>query len=206
MPLLRITNGFDRLSDSDLEARTNSLIASITGNANFPTPTPTLAVVQAASDAFTSALAVAQTGSPYEKAVKNEKRTELIDLLHSMSNYVLFTANGDVLKAKSSGFTIAKEPTPAPALTAATNQRLQDGQNTGMLEYSFSKVPGARSYVYQCTPDPITENSKWESETGTISKALFSGLEIGRRYWCRVTAIGTKSQGVTSVPVSRIVQ
>lgn len=206
MNVLRITNGFNRLSDNDLEAKANSIITAMTGNPDFPTPTPTMAVLQAASDDFSAALAIAKNGSPYEKAVKNEKRAALITLLHSLANYVLFISNGDALKAKSSGFTIAKEPTPMPPLTAATNQKLEDGQNAGELVFSFDKVPGAKSYVYQYTADPITDNTAWESQTGTIRKISFAGLETGKKYWCRVVAIGTNEQGVYSDPVWRIVQ
>lgn len=111
-----------------------------------------------------------------------------------------------MLKAKSSGFNIAKPPTPQPVVTAATNQALQDGPNPGDLDYIFDKVPGAKSYIYQCAPDPITAASQWQSQTGTVRKVSFSGLETGKKYWCRVVAIGIKGQGVYSEPVARIVQ
>lgn len=52
MPLLRLTNGFDQLSDADLEVRAASILNAVTGNANFPTPQPTLAKVQTAIDNF----------------------------------------------------------------------------------------------------------------------------------------------------------
>lgn len=63
MNVLRITNGFDKLSDSNLEARANNILSSMTGNANFATPSPTLVVMQTGIDEFTSALAVAQSGA-----------------------------------------------------------------------------------------------------------------------------------------------
>jgi len=206
MILLRITNGFDRLSDNDLEVKANSIISALTGNADFPNPTPTLAQMQAAVDAYTDALAKAKTGSQYEKAFKNQKRAELIGLLHRLGNYVLFTANGDALKAKSSGFNIAKGPSPSPEVTAATNQKLEDGANPGELNYSFDRVPGARSYVYQYTTDPLTNDSVWKNQVGTVRKIVLTGLESGKKYWCRVMAIGINGQGIYSEPVSRLVQ
>ena len=206
MNLLRITNGFDKLPDSELEVRSANIIASITGNTYFPTPTPSLTEVQAALDTFSAALAIARTGSSLEKAIKNQKKQALVTTLHSLGNYVLFTANGDVLVAKSSGFSVAKSPTPLPELTKATNQKLEDGQNPGELRYSFDRVHGSRSYIYQYTPDPITENSVWQTQTGTVRKVTFTGLRIGERYWCRAVAIGPNGQGVYSDPISRIVQ
>lgn len=205
MPL-RITNGFDKLSDSDLLARVNNIMSGMTDNASFPTPTPTLATVQTSIDAFQDARSVAQSGSSYDKAVKNQKKSEMIDLIHGLGNYVLFIANGDALVAQSSNFSIAKPPTPAPAVTAAANQMLDDGENSGDLVYSFDKVPGARSYVYQYTADPVSDASIWETQTGTVKKVSFTGLDAGKRYWCRVLSVGINGQGVYSEPVSRIVQ
>lgn len=206
MNVLRITNGFDKLSDAALEVRTNSILSSVAGNEFFPEPVPDLETIQTTITNFSNALAKAKNGSLYEKAFKNQKREELIEVMHSLGTYVLFTADGDTLVAKSSGFSIAKEPAPAPEVAAATNQKLEDGPNMGDLRYSFDKVPGARSYVYQYTPDPLTGNSTWQSQVGTVRKVNFSNLESGKKYWCRVMAIGINGQGVYSEPVSRIVQ
>jgi hypothetical protein len=205
MPL-RITNGFEKLSDSDLLARANNIMSGMTGNASFATPTPTLATFQTAIDAFENSLSVAQSGSNYDKAFKNEKRSAMIDVIHSLGNYVLFTANGDALVAQSSNFSIAKPPSPAPDVSQAANQQLEDGENSGTLVYSFDRVPGAKSYVYQYAPEPLTNESKWQSQTGTVKKVSFTNLDAGKRYWCRVVAIGINGQGVYSDPVSRIVQ
>lgn len=206
MKILRITNGFDRLTDAALETRANSILTAMTGNSSFPNPTPTLADVQTLLSAYSTALAKADQGSPLEKAVKNQKKDDLITALHSLGNYVLFTANGDELVARSSGFTIAKEPSPKPPVEPAAGQVLSDGPNTGELNYKFNPVKGARSYLYQYTPEPLTEASVWQSQAGTVSKVRFSGLESGKRYWCRVMTVGTGGQAVYSEPVSRIVQ
>jgi hypothetical protein len=178
----------------------------MTDNSSFTTPTPTLAVVQAAVDAFTNALDVAQSGGTYEKAFKNQKRQEVIDLMHSLANYVLFIANGDKLVAQSSNFTIAKDPSPAPDVTPALNLELRDGFNSGEMYLKFDRVPGSRSYVYQITQHPLTDASVWKSITGTVKRATFSDLEVGKRYVARVMAIGINGQGVYSQTVSRIAQ
>ena len=206
MSILRITNGFNKLNDDSLEARAGQILLAMTGNTNFPTPTPALTVLQTAISDYSIALSKAKTGSEYDKAIKNSKRDALINVLHSLGNYVLFTADGDELVAKSSAYNIAKSPSPAPEVTAATNQKLEDGPNTGDLKYSFDKVPGARSYMYQYTADPITENSVWQSQPGTVRRTVFTGLQSGKKYWCRVLSLGTGGQGVYSDPVWRVVQ
>ncbi len=205
MPL-RITNGFDKLSDSELLAKVNNIMNGMTDNPNFPTPTPTISELQTAVDAFAQALSAAQKGSTYNKAFKNQKKSEMIDLFHGLGNYVLFMANGDALVAQSSKFSIAKPPSPAPGVTAAANQQLDDGENSGELLFTFDRIPGARSYVYQYASDPLTDNTIWQSQTGTVKKVSFSNLDVNKRYWCRVIAIGINGQGVYSEPISRIVQ
>lgn len=203
---LRITNGFDKLSDADLEVRSNNIASMMTGNPYFTTPVPSLVTLQDTIEEFTEALAKAKTGSSLDKAVKNQARQDLIEVLHTLSTYVLFTSDGDTVAALSSGFTIAKQPTTSPELVAAENQKLDDGANIGELDFSFDKVANAKSYMYQYTPDPLTENSDWQSLVGTVRKVSFTNLESGKKYWCRVMAIGINGQGVYSEPISRIVQ
>lgn len=204
--ILRITNGFDRLSDANLEVKANTIVTAMTGNTYFPTPNPDLPTLQAAVDAYVNALAVAKDGSYYDKAVKNQKRAALIELLHALGNYVLYTSNGDEVAARSSGFTIAKAPSPAPEVSKAENLQLSDGPNAGELQLMFNRVKGAVSYIYQCAPDPITADTVWGDQTGTVRKAVFSGLESRQKYWCRVVAVGIKGQQVASDAVARIVQ
>jgi len=94
MSTLRMTNGFNRLSDANLLTRSTGIVAAMTGNTDLPTPLPTLAVVQDCIDDYAAALNKAQGGSVYDRAAKNAKRKELIALLHNLGNYVLFTAPG----------------------------------------------------------------------------------------------------------------
>jgi hypothetical protein len=126
--------------------------------------------------------------------------------LHSLGTYVLFTANGDELVAQSSGYSIAKTPAPAPQISKPENLQLADGVNKGELEFSFNKVAGARSYIYQYAADPVTNDTVWNTQTGTHRKTTFSGLESQKKYWCRVVALGINGQAVTSDAVARIVQ
>lgn len=203
MENLRITNGFERMSDATLLARTNQILSDLV--VNFATA-PGLTVLTSAKDVFETALAQAQDGGTYEKALKNQSRDELITQLHLMGNYVMYMSGGDRAMALSSGFSIAKSPSPAPEVTKAENQKLEDGLNAGELRLTFDRVPGARSYVYQTSPDPLTGGSTWNSDMGTVRKYKFSGLESGRRYWCRVAAVGIAGQTVYSDPMSRLVQ
>ena len=205
MPQVRITNGIDRLSDNDLSARAKYIKDRLTDNANFPTPDPTLATVQVAISAFDAALLQARTGNRQDIVMKNAKRAELVDLVHLLGNYVLFTSKGDATVATSSGFHIAKGPEPSPAIAAPEGVQLDSGINAGDLVLTFKKVPAARSYVYAVAEDPLTTDSQWQTQVGTVAKNTFTGLSSGKRYWCRVAAVGINKQMVYSDAVARIV-
>lgn len=204
MTNLRITDSISRLSDANLAAKTNQIIA---GLQEYFATAPGLPDLIAARTAFEEALTVAKDGSLIEKAIKNQKRQELLNHHYLMIPYVLVTAAGDAVMALKSCYTLAKPPLPSPELTPAQNQKAVSGLNSGEVDYSFEKVPGARSYMYQCTPDPLTENSVWANHTGTIRRYVFTGLQTGKRYWIRVAAIGRLGQTVFSEPIlTRIVQ
>jgi hypothetical protein len=206
MALLRIVNGFDRLADADLLVRARTIIDSMSGNPVFPTPTPDMSVVTQGADEFEEALSAAEDGNSYLKAVKNEKRTRLINLLHSLSNYVLFTANGDKIKALRSGFRIAKDSQPAPPISKPVDLRVTEGANPGELYVVFKKVQGARSYMVEFATEPVTAQTLWQNQACTMSKCTLKGLDSNKRYQVRIAAVGIHEQVLYSDPVSRVVQ
>ncbi len=205
MKIFRITNGFDRMTDAYLLVRASFIRDSIAANPSaFPTPSPTLADIGENVADFQTAVHKAETGNRQDIAVKNDLRQALINQLHLLGNYVLFTAAGDEVIATSSGFNISKQPAPRPAITNPDGLSLKNGINRGELELSFKRVAGANAYLYEITPSPITDNSNWETVMTTITKNLFDGLESGKEYNCRVAAIGVKQQMAYSNVVSRI--
>src|SRR5438477_891236 len=133
--------------DAQLDQDTETIIASMTGNANFPTPSPTLVVITTALSAFTIALADAADGGVEKTAIKNAKRAELVPLLRQLSSYVFATANGDMTKLLSSGFPAQKTTrSPIGPLPAPGTPFLSQGAVTGSLDASAGPVAGA--YIY----------------------------------------------------------
>ncbi|NCU06235.1 MAG: hypothetical protein GXC73_19945, partial [Chitinophagaceae bacterium] len=128
----KVINNFARVPDGILESKTHSIISSMTGNAHFPTPTPTLAQLETAADNYSSALVKAGTGNRADVADKNAKRQVLIDVLTSLGMYVTFAANGDVVALLSSGFEISKDRQPA-VITKPEIVRLENGLSSGEL-------------------------------------------------------------------------
>lgn len=206
MARLRITNGFEAMSDLDFLGKVHYIVAEMTAHiANFPTPNPPLATVSTLAGDFQVAINEAEAGGSLERSIRDAKKLELIDTMHSLSNYVLFTADGDRLVAESSGFTIAKDPTPQPPIEKPVGIQLFDGPNAGEMLLVFKAVKGAKGYVYQVSLDPLDE-TKWTTVYGTTRKNLFTGLESGKKYYVRVAAFGVNKQVVYSDVFFRMVQ
>lgn len=205
MKNVRITNGFTAMTDAKLLLRTNTIVASMTGNTAFPTPNPALSAISATVTAFQAATEAAAGGDKQLIAVRDQLRLTLIDQLHLLGNYVLFTAAGDAVVATSSGFTIGKAAAPRPPITAPQGMVLTNGVNKGDLLMKCKAVPGARSYLHEITPAPLTAQSQWTKVMATTCKNLFTGLASGQEYVCRIAAIGVKNQVAYGQEVSRVV-
>ena len=204
--MLAITNGFDDLSGPDLSTRTQQILEALTGNVHFANPTPALNVVEAKLAEFRTALSKAADGSRTDKALRDQKRAELVDLLHALGRYVLFTANDDRAVALSSGFRIAKEQQPAAPLPNPKNMQLAEGANPGELNAAVDRVEGAKAYLFNYAQDPLTTNIMWYVQPETRRKTVLRNLESGKRYWVKVGVVGVRGQLLYSDAVSRIVQ
>src|SRR5450631_2930200 len=95
-------------SDALLITDVQTILTSLTGNASYPTPDPTLAAVTTALNDFTTALANAADGGITLTSIKNDKRADLAALLRDLATYVQVTCNGDFTVFLSSGFPIQK--------------------------------------------------------------------------------------------------
>lgn len=192
-----LANSFDLLCDNSLEAKAAAIVAAMTGNSNFPKPTPSIQDISSLLAAFNE-----------EKEVlpKNKKRNELIRLLHSLAGYVSYIANGDQHKLKSSGFDITFEQKTPVQLCRPENLQIALGKNPGELQLSSSRVVGAIFYNFQYTIDPITSNSLWISHIEAANNFTFKNLQKGKKYWCRVGAVGMNDKVMFSDAVVGIIE
>ncbi|MBD0277006.1 MAG: hypothetical protein M3342_06960 [Bacteroidota bacterium] len=204
--MLTITNGFDKLSGPDLYSRSQQILDAMATNPHFPDPTPTLATLTTKLTEFRDALSKAADGTPSDKAVRNQKRAELINLLHALGCYVLYTAQNDRAIALSSGYRIGKEQQPTPPLQSPRNMQVADGPNRGELKAAVNRVIGAKTYLFNYAQEPISDTTVWNMQPETKRKTVLRNLESGKRYWVKVGVVGVRGQLLYSDAVSRIVQ
>lgn len=177
--MLKISNGFTKMADAALYTRGSQILAAMTGNANFTDPRPTLAELQVALSAFNDALTNCKTGDRLEIAIKNQKRKQLIDLLHLMGDYVLFQSNGDGVIAVSSGFRIAKTRTPRPPLEKPAFYTIENGVNPNELLSKGPRVPSSVSYNHQFADDEQMALALWQSVPSSKSTCVLPNMKTG---------------------------
>lgn len=203
----RIKLNFKSYSDYALLALCQACILALTGNLNFPTTSPALAILQTLVNDYQAALAAAAEGGKTNVQAKKAKKKELVTAMLALAINLMDTAQGDELKLTSTGLPLTKTRTPLPPIGIPVIVTIENGAGLGELDIAIKKVIGALLYVFQYTQDPLTADSEWLSQNSTSIRTTLTGLESGKKYWIRVIAYGSADQMTMSDPaLSRIVQ
>ena len=194
-------------TDGTILVFSKTVVIALTANAFFPTISPTLATLQTAITAYDDALALAKEGGKANIGAKNARKQELIVILDSIALDLMKTADGNEEMLLTTGYPLTKTRQPKPPMGVPVIDKIENGEGLGQLVVTVRTLPGARTYMFEYTPEPLTADSEWASQNSTSIKALLSGLESGKKYWCRVVALGSGNQAMVSDPaLSRIVQ
>ena len=171
--------------------KVTTLLESLKNNANYPDPTPTLAVVQTAFDAYKVATAEAAQGGVNNTANRNAKRAELVALLRQLASYVNASANGDLAKLLTSGFPVQKPSrTPIGPLPPPAAPVLTQGSVSGTITVAAPPVYGASSYNWSVALQTAPDVDVQKAQT-TAARAEFSGLTPGQIYLVALNAVGS---------------
>lgn len=187
MKKIKVVTSFSRFPQTKLLQKAQMILQCMTGNANFPTPTPDLTSLGTAIGDFSQALA-----NPISKAntaLKNQLRAVLIALLNQLALYVQMNCNNDETVALSSGYTLSKTKQPFGVLAKASNFKALPLHNC-MIKLSNKKIDGADSYSYEYTPAPVVDTSIWTIVNSTKASTVISNLNSGSQYAFRVAGIG----------------
>lgn len=202
---VRIKTTFKQSSDAELSKLAHRISESLKSNPNFPDPVPSQADLERVVREYQLAISVAGRKDRTLISAKNDKKAELQAMLSQLAVYIESASQGDRTRLLSSGFDITRDKNEPLAL-APISQLIVDIGPPGQATTRVKKVNGARSYVHQYTPDPITSDSVWVSETHTERQHTFSNLKSVNKYWFRVIAVGRGKQNVYSPAVSSVIQ
>ena len=179
--------GFSNYKQNGLLVKAQSIIASITGNAKFPSPIPALDVVIRATDAYSNALAMPNGKETTQLRAKT--RAQLTAVLKQLGDYVNTTANGDAVALASSGFDMNKgysKVGPLPAPEGLTPSPLTGGS----VKLRIKKVHGANSYCFQYALITNGVIGDWVNVLATKTETVIEGLQPLKEYAFRAAAVG----------------
>ncbi len=161
----------------------NTILTKLTGNANYPTPIPSLLLLQTAIDNLNAAIDAA---NPSSVTIESKERY-LEKVLYALKGYVELACEDDVEKAVSSGFELSQNVGTRPKVFT-----VKQGQLSGRVDLQCPYKAGA-AYVWEYIADPINQNTwlqfKVSNTTTTTTTTTLSGLTPGTKYWFRVKAV-----------------
>jgi hypothetical protein len=204
MKTSKITLGFNKLNDGQLEDQALAIAAAMNGNTHFPEPSPALADLNNGIQLFSNGLALAKTRDKVKVAVKNQLRDNLELLLIQLSNYCSFIAKGDRAILASSGFTLKAENSSPKILGSPENFSVKPGNNAGEAFVSINPARNAKGYLFLYGPSPMNNNA-WFHVLNSQPYYTITGLVPGTTYSFKIGATGSKGQVVYTDIITKMV-
>jgi hypothetical protein len=205
MPRIRLN--LSRLSIPEKLDLAKQIHGALTGNASFPTPTPSLAALSAAADnlqtAHDEAMAARQE-SKNKTAVQNQREDELDDTLTRLAGYVSSVSGSNEALVTSAGMNFEQPKTPSGAAATPQSFAATTGDSDGEIDLSWNSVAGAQSYVVEQSLQAPPAASWTHVQTTTKSSHTVTGLTSGTRYYFRVAAVSPGGQSGWSDISTRI--
>ena len=192
-----------RLSVPHKIEKARFIVTSMTGNAAFATPNPTLASITTNINALETAYLAAKGGSVDETANMYTKEFVLELSLKSLAAYVESIANANTVTAEtvvlSSGMEIK-----TPVIRTARDFSVKPSETPGEVKLSTRHERNS-TYIWQMSLDPSQEANWLTIGQATQASLVKNGLISGARYYFRVASVGKEGQGVWSNVLNTIV-
>ena len=191
-----VTRPYNSWSDVRLSTESTRIQHGVTKNALFPSPSPDMKTFSEAVSAYVAQLAKAGTNDSHAIAAKNARRSDLIKLCVQLGNSVSSNANGNVEALVTTALPLRKKR-QSVVLVAPSNFRITNGKNSRELDLKVKGQKGAKTFGFEYTTDPPTDESVWVKTICSTSRFTIKTLEPGKRYWFRPFVTGSKGQQIT---------
>ena len=177
-----------------------NVIAKMTGNPLFTTPPVSYADMGTLRDELLAAIEDATEGSTAARAHRDEKLEEAKTVLRVTADYVRAECAGNAAKLTTSGFALAKNPSPVTEVGIPQRLVATATDVSGKVRLRWSRTIGAKVYrVEQAKSDPAAGEVIWNS-IALVGRAKHdvTGLTSYAPNWFRVVAVGISSEGLPS--------
>ena len=200
----RLALNFKGVTDSDLNMIAYSVWQKMSDNENFPDPDMLIIELGETRKQFEQAMSDASLGDRLKIAIKNSVRLLLVKKLKQVGAFIEKEANGSEWLFLNSGFPLIR-PVDEIKLRHPGDFKILPGPKPGEIIMKVRGVKGARTYLYQWTPAPVTAESVWQSIPDTRCKRVISGLPLGVNFCFRMAAVGPRNQIVYTQVLNRYI-
>jgi len=175
-------------------------VTMLTGNANFATPTPTLAALtDACEELVVRNTEVLFNGGKVAFEAKRLAVVKLEALLKELAGYVQALSGGDKAKILSAGFDVRKRAEPIGMLPAPQDMEARISNFSGRIDLDWKRVPGTRIYqVWMTAGDPTLATGWTMVAVSTKTRTVIDNLTTGTFYTFRVNAVGAAGESPMS--------
>src|SRR5688572_28335559 len=125
--MARIKLGFSLLNVPAQIERGRNITTLMTGNTNYPTPSPTLAAVDAIIDALEVAYNESRNRDTVKMEIMRTRRAELLAIIRQLGAYVQNASLGNALVTLTSGFSVVPPRSPKPPVQQILDLRIAEG-------------------------------------------------------------------------------
>lgn len=189
----KLALNFKETRDQDLSLLALSIVDKMTNNEHFPGSGHMVTELKQVQDQFRNALVHARSRDVEKVSHKKDIRLIMIKKMKELGEYVLTAAKNEETPLISSGFPLAKHAGET-TIHRPDGFKIMTGANEGEIIMQARRVPGAKSYIYQYTREPLTKESVWETIVDTRCKKIITNLPPGVKFVFRMAAVGPKNQ------------
>lgn len=168
---------------------------ALVGNANYPTPEPSVAVYDPSLQEFSDKLdqiSAAEVALQTLRAERDALRLDLEKNLNGRGSYVDTASGGDLAKILSAAFEVQAGATSTTSMEKPYDVSATMGDNPGEIDLSCHAVAKTKSYIMEMRhhSDTAAPGLWTQAKISGRSSATLSGLTSGMKYAFRIRALG----------------
>lgn len=202
----RIKMNFWNQAIPDQIMKARNIVEQMTGNSNFATPTPSLAVMTEAIDKLEAAYEAALDGGKTRKAAMNREAERLIELVVQLAAYVQLESQGNEAIILSSGFDVRAAASASRAPETPLEIKRVSSTREGEVDLKWAPVKHARAYILESNDNPSDEKGWTFVDVSCKAGYTASDLNSLSIKWFRVAAVGIKGRSDFSLPIKAFVR
>lgn len=188
--------GLRGLKASEKKRHATAILESMRGNPLFTAPSPSMVEFGEAIDRFEQAMIEALDLGRRAVIRKNLAEQVITDMISRLAGYVNSVCMGDEVKILSSGFELAKRPSPISAISAPKAATARPGSGTDQLILRWRTVPGAVVYLVEEAVGKDPQTAEWSFLDVTSDHRMeLEGRNKVKTTTFRVQAIGRRTKG-----------